>query len=163
MVHNTMVKADGLTSLKKDSVFEFQRKLARYMEKQLKLALKVSRFQQNQLIEMLFDNLIQQIDVEYQAQLSIMSSSSNQGFKSPASPSKFNMIWNRMSSDSSLRNSLNSPGQSSLKYNHYYHVLADYYYNNPEATEKLQKLCIALITNQYLPSIYVLLFYKWVS
>ncbi|KAG2382270.1 hypothetical protein C9374_005472 [Naegleria lovaniensis] len=147
-------------------VIDFQIKLARYTEKQLNLALKVSNYQQNNIVILLFDNLTQSIDSEYQAQLSLIA---NTPFPpSPHIPQKSQTLVTSLSLNDHLHehnknHQIPSSPSTTVLYStkYFYHILADYYYNNPHESEKLQRICLALLTNQYLPSIFALLFYRW--
>lgn len=47
-------------------------------------------------------------------------------------------------------------------YNYYFEILADYYQKSPKEAERIQDMCIDLTTNHFYPSIFSLLFYKWV-
>ncbi|KAL9648507.1 hypothetical protein ABK040_014127 [Willaertia magna] len=124
---------------------DIPQKLSSHILKQLIIASKSSNFQQNQILENLFENLIQIIDTDI---LLLNKDITQLVEKSPTL----------------VNNNIYIESTTNICYHYYFQIVADYFimdeFGNEKAKE-IQHVLFKLFTNNYFSCIYVLLFYKW--
>jgi hypothetical protein len=151
--NNSFAQSLDKISLEEQPLYVAEKKLVEVIEKCFAQAQKVDKVQRKEILTSLLSDLSQQIDAELkQSLLWYYEQPAGSALIRQTEAAPIQVTTETVANESSNKTS----------FLYYYELLADFFHRNPEsATKILDASSQHLITNAHFPSIFALLFHRW--